>query len=85
MRLALRSLQTADVAVLILDLNADHRAAVLFHASIHLLIDLCPEPSDIAKILLIVAADRHALFFFLDDPIRETAVPHFAVHKRSNA
>lgn len=40
MRLALRSLQTADVAVLILDLNTDHRTAVLFHASIDLRINL---------------------------------------------
>ena len=84
MRLALRSLQAADVAVLILDLNADHRAAVLFHASIDLLIDLFPEPSDIVKIFLVVTADRHALFLSLDDPVWESAVPHFPVHKRSD-
>ena len=84
MRLALRSLQTADVAVLILDLNTDHRTAVLFHASIDLRINLFPEPSDIVKIFLVVTADRHALFLSLDDPVWESAVPHFPVHKRSD-
>ena len=76
----------AGMSVLILNLDSDHRTAVLIHEACCLLTDLCKKFIHQCQIYRIVCAStQFPLFLFLHQPVRKTAVSALSVRPGADA